>query len=333
MFPRVHPPEGRNENFRRRVLGYSLTELMSLPFLELIHSDEGAATVEVVQALASKEQVVDFTNRYRTKDGAYRQLLWSAVAIDSRIFAAVRDITEHLQAEAIIHERGKELQVLTGRLILNQEEERRRLARELHDDLSQRLAVLAMEAGRMEAAARGGSNSLRDPLIDFRDKTIQIAADVQNISRRRHPSILEDLGLTKAIEAECQQFATREGTEVSRSLQTPPKDLPKDVALSIYRIVQESLLNISKQACARCVTVSLSANETDLRLMVEDDGIGFDAKEIRDKAGLGLSSIRERVRLVQGRHRIRSEPEKGTTIEVTVPFTSKPLAEISVPIS
>lgn len=315
-----------------QTLGYSLTELTSRRFMEFVHPDDADATAKIVQTLASQEQVVDFTNRYRTKDGAYRQLMWSAVAIDSRIFAAARDITEYLQAEAIIHEREIELQVLTGRLILNQEEERRRLARELHDDLTQRLAVLAMTAGRMEMAVQNGPDSIRDPLKELRDKTIQIAADVQNISRRLHPSILEDLGLTKAIEAECQQFGAREGIEMIFSVQGIRRDLPKDIALSIYRIVQEGLSNIAKHACASRVSVSLSASETELHLTVEDNGIGFDAAEVREKAGLGLSSIRERVRLVHGTFRIRSEPDKGATIEVTVPLNSDVLTEASAPI-
>ena len=316
-----------------KTLDYSLEELMSRRYVEFVHLDDTAATLEAMRALASQQQVVNFANRYRTKDGTYRHMLWSAVRLGSRIFAAARDITDHLQAEAIINEREKELEILTGRLILNQEEERRRVARELHDDLSQRLAVLAIAAGRMESAVQDGPDTIRNPLIDIRDKTIQIATDVQNISRRLHPSILEDLGLSKAIEAECQQFAAREGIEMSSSVQIIPKSLSKDIALSIYRIVQEGLNNIAKHACAGCVSVSLSLIENELRLTVEDDGIGFDWAEARSKAGLGLSSIRERVRLVHGTYHIHSEPEKGTMIDVTVPLESKLPTETSLPIS
>ena len=253
-------------------------------------------------------------------------MLWSAVTVGNRVFAAARDITERLHAEAIIREREKDLQILTGRLIRDQEEERRRVARELHDDLCQRLAALAIAAGRAEAAVPGGSDSVRNSLADIRDRTIQMAADAQNISRRLHPSILDDLGLTKAIEAECQQVAEREGIEMRSSVEILPKDLPNEIALSIYRIVQESLNNVAKHACARRVTVSLSRSEIGLHLTIEDDGIGFDVAEVRDKAGLGLQSIRERARLVHGTCHIRSEPEKGTTIEVTVPLKPEPPA-------
>ena len=303
-----------------KTLGFSLAELMSKRFLEFVHPDDVAATQVALQALASQKQVVDFANRYRSKDGTYRHMLWSAAAVGNLVYAAARDITERLQAEAAIHEREKELQTLTGRLILGQEEERRRLARELHDDLSQRLAVLAIEAGKTETALKDGQDAVLKPLRGLRDRAIQIAADVHNLSRRLHPSILDDLGLSKAVESECARFSTQEGVDLVCSAQNIPERLPRDISLSIYRIVQECLNNIAKHACARHVSVSLSESAAGLQLSVKDDGIGFDAAEVRRRPGLGLSSIRERVRLVHGRHRITSEPEKGTTIEVTVPL-------------
>jgi PAS domain S-box-containing protein len=304
-----------------KTLGFSLAELMSKRFLEFVHPDDVAATQEVMQVLANQSQVVDFSNRYRSKDGTYRQMLWSAAAAGGLIYAAARDVTERIEAETAIQERERELQTLTGRLILGQEEERRRLARELHDDLSQRLAVLAIEAGKTETVVlRDGHDSVLKPLRGLRDKAIQIAADVHDISRRLHPSILDDLGLSKAIKAECARFSTREGIDVAFAAQNIPESHSQDVSLALYRIVQEGLNNIAKHACARHVTVSLSESEACLHLSVKDDGIGFDAAEVRKKQGLGLSSIRERVRLVHGKHRIVSEPEKGTTIEVTVPL-------------
>jgi PAS domain S-box-containing protein len=235
------------------------------------------------------------------------------------------------EKEHALSEREKELQILTGRLILGQEEERKRLARELHDDLSQRLAVIAIETGKLHSSVRDEPGSICKPLLALRDKAIQIAADVHDIARRLHPSILDDLGLAKALESECARFAAREGTDVAFSAQNIPVDLPQDVSLSVYRIVQESLNNIAKHACARRVTVALNASETGLHLKVEDDGIGFDAAETRNQPGLGLSSIRERVRLVHGKHRIRSEPDKGTTIEVTLPLEKTPSPSAALP--
>jgi PAS domain S-box-containing protein len=307
-----------------KTLGLGLAELMSKPFLELVHPEDVAATQQVIRNLSEGGRIVDFTNRYRRKDGVYRQMMWSAAAAGGLIYAAARDVTERIEAEAAIQERERELQGLTGRLILAQEAERRRLARELHDDLSQRLAALAIEVGKLEPRIGDRKESILQHLRGLRDLTIRIAADVHNLSRRLHPSILEDLGLTKAAEAECNRFSIQEGIEVTFNADNIPEGLPKDVSLSVYRIIQEGLNNIAKHACARRAVVCLSTSEASLHLSIQDDGLGFDAAEVRKLPGLGLSSIRERVRLVNGRHRIKSEPEKGTTIEATVPL--KPTA-------
>ena len=312
-----------------RTLGYSLTDLMSKRFLEFVHPEDIAATQNVMQALATQSQVVDFSNRYRTKDGSYRHMLWSAAAAGNRIYAAARDVTERLEAEAAIQERERELQSLTGRLILGQEVERRRLARELHDDLSQRLAALAIEVGKTETRIKDEQDPILKHLRGIRDQAIQIAADVHNLSRQLHPSILEDLGLAKAVESECTRFSIREGIEVTFNAENIPATLPRDVSLSIYRIVQESLTNIAKHACARRAAVYLRAGDTGLQLSIRDDGLGFDPAEVRKKPGLGLSSIRERLRLVDGKHRITSELEKGTTIDVTVPLKPETAKEES----
>jgi PAS domain S-box-containing protein len=303
-----------------KALGFGLAELMSKPFLELVHPEDVTATRKAMRTLSDGGQILDFTNRYRRRDGIYRQMMWSAAIAGDLIYAAARDVTERIEAEAAIRERERELQSLTGRLILGQEAERRRLARELHDDLSQRLAALAIEVGKAEARVEDRKEAIVKHLRGLRDQTIRIAADVHNLSRRLHPSILEDLGLTKAVESECARVGSQEGIEVAFNAENIPAALPNDIALSIYRIVQESLTNIAKHACARRAAVCLSASETSLQLSIQDDGLGFDAAEVRKVPGLGLSSIRERVRLVNGRHRINSEPEKGTTIEVTIPL-------------
>jgi signal transduction histidine kinase len=246
--------------------------------------------------------------------------MWSAAAAGDLVYAAARDVTERVEAEAAIQERERELQKLTGRLILGQEAERRRLARELHDDLSQRLAALAIEVGKMETHVDDRKETILRHLHGLRDQTIRIAGDVHSLSRQLHPSILEDLGLAKAVQSECLRVSTQEGIEVIFDADNIPADLSKDVALSIYRIVQESLTNIRKHACARRAAVCLSAGEAGLHLSIQDDGIGFDVAEVRKDPGMGLSSIRERVRLVGGSHRITSEPHRGVRIEVTVPL-------------
>jgi signal transduction histidine kinase len=150
---------------------------------------------------------------------------------------------------------------------------------------------------------------------------VRISQDVHSLSRQLHPSILDDLGLIKAVEAECAGFSKREGIEVLFNHENISRVIPKDVSLSLYRIIQEGLRNISKYACAEHASVSLQGMDHDILLSVQDDGIGFDWAEAKENPGLGFSSMRERARLIHGEFSIKSEPEKGTVITVRAPLT------------
>ncbi len=241
--------------------------------------------------------------------------------------ASNRDITARKLIEERIRKREKHLQKLASQLISAHEEERRSLARELHDDLSQRLAALAIQAGRLELQAVNQHAVDAEACSMLKDRIISISNEVHSLSRQLHPSILDDLGLTKAVEAECARFSNREGIEVAFTGENIPKRLARAVSLSIYRIIQEGLNNIAKHACARRVEVALHKTDGKLSLSIQDDGIGFDAAEVRQKPGLGLSSMRERVRIINGVLRITSDPDKGTTISVQVPLEKSSNAE------
>jgi signal transduction histidine kinase len=185
------------------------------------------------------------------------------------------------------------------------------------------MAILAIQIGRMEQAAQEGRQLEPRAFRNLQDQTIQISTDLHALSRQLHPAILDDLGLVKAVEAECSRFSHREGIDVQFTAENISEPLPKMVALSLYRIIQEGFTNIAKYACAHHVEVSLRNTPSGLCLSVSDDGIGFDATQIRKKAGLGFSSMRERVRIIEGNLRITAEPEQGTVIEVKVPLKNK----------
>lgn len=295
-------------------------------FREIVVPEDRVVYDEHDHTVINDQEKKEIQFRVRRTDGGTRWIEHSCrPVINARgeflgIRASNRDITERKQAEAKIIEREKDLHKLTGRLISGQEEERRRLARELHDDLTQRMAVLAIQTGRMEQAARDGRQPALEEFHDLRDQAVQISADIHNISRRIHPSILDDLGLEKAIESECARFSHREGIAVAFEAEDLPENLSKDVALSLYRIIQEGLTNIAKYACARHATISLKGTRHGIFLSLQDDGIGFDPAEVRKKPGLGLSSMRERVRIIRGKFRITAESGKGTTILVNVPL-------------
>ena len=227
------------------------------------------------------------------------------------------------ESERILRQNESDLRRLAGRLINAQEEERRRLARELHDDLAQRLAVFAIDVGQLEQQLVDPPDPVQEELREMKKGIVKISQDVHNLSRQLHPSILDDLGLIKAVESECTNFTRREGIEIVFNHENIPTVIPKGISLSLYRIVQEGLNNVSKHACADHISVSLKCIGDDILLSVQDDGIGFDSEEVREKPGLGFSSMRERVILMHGEFSIRSQPERGTVIAVRMPLTRK----------
>jgi PAS domain S-box-containing protein len=225
------------------------------------------------------------------------------------------------ESERILKQNEDDLRRLAGRLISAQEEERSRLARELHDDLAQRLAVFAIDVGRLEQQLMDPPAPVREELREMKNGIVKISQDVHSLSRQLHPSILDDLGLIKAVESECTNFSRREGIEIVFNHENIPRVIPKDVSLSLYRIIQEGLRNISKHACAEHISVSLKGLDHAVLLSVQDDGIGFDWAEVKENPGLGFSSMRERARLIHGELSIQSQPEKGTVITLRVPLT------------
>jgi PAS domain S-box-containing protein len=229
----------------------------------------------------------------------------------ARLLGTVIDITERKQAEA-------EVRDLSGRLIRAHEEERARLARELHDDVTQRLARLAIDAGRVEGGANGISPT--ETVRSIRDGLVRLSEDVHILSYRLHPAVLEDLGLAEALKAECERFSRREAVPASVTLRELPPAVPRETALCLFRVTQEALRNAALHARARTVKVLLRALEGGLELAVRDDGAGFVPSLQREHPSLGLASMRERVRLLEGELDIDSAPGQGTTILVWVPL-------------
>ena len=242
------------------------------------------------------------------------------------VAGTVREITDLKRtedalrvSEAALRNSESDLRELAGRLLQAQEQERSRLARELHDDLSQRLAVLAIEAGKLELELDSDATMGRARTRGIRDQIASISQDVHAISRQLHPSILEDLGLTSAIESECSRYAHHEGISIQYEHDIP-SELPNEVALSLYRIVQESLRNIAKHAETNAARISLVRVDGEILLSIEDDGMGFEPTEAKSRAGVGLASMAERARMIHGDLTVRAESGRGTRISVRVPL-------------
>jgi signal transduction histidine kinase len=210
------------------------------------------------------------------------------------------------------------LRRLAAKLLGAQEEERRRIAREMHDDWTQRLALLGIDMVKMEKHLGTPETAL--PLLStMQQQLVSLSEDMHALSRQLHPSILDDLGLVEALRSECSSFSHREGIAVVYRADEVSPALSNDVALGIYRVAQEALRNIAKHAAIKEASVSLVATDTELRLRVHDCGVGFDLTQHPAQPGLGLSSMEERVRLVRGHLSVTSAPGQGTMVEVSVP--------------
>jgi signal transduction histidine kinase len=211
------------------------------------------------------------------------------------------------------------LRTLAARLLHSQEEERRRIAREMHDDWTQRLAVLGIDLAKLEKHL--GSPGKAQPLLRaIQVQLVELSEDVHALSRQLHPSILDDLGLVEALRSECASFSRREGIAVVYHPEHVPTAVPKDVGLCLYRVAQEALRNVAKHAAVKQARLTLASAGPDLVLRVEDEGVGFDLGGQRTEPGLGLSSMEERARLIQATLAITSSPGRGTTVEVRVPL-------------
>jgi signal transduction histidine kinase len=199
-----------------------------------------------------------------------------------------------------IHRRRAEGEAMTlsGRLITAHEDERRWLARELHDDITQRLAGLAIDAARLSAAELSPADT--EARRSIRGGLVQLSEDVHDLSYRLHPSVLDDLGLVEALKAECERVARVESIQVNVQADRLPQSMPKEVALGIYRVAQEALRNVARHAKASTVELSLALNEGGLLLTITDNGRGFDPGAPARRPSVGHASMRERIRSLGG---------------------------------
>lgn len=207
---------------------------------------------------------------------------------------------------------------LGRRLITAHEDERRLLARELHDDLSQRLARVAIDAGLARSNCKTEEGS--EELVKLHAELANISKDVHDMSYRLHPSLVEDLGIVAALQSEVERLQRQVEVRITAQIKDVTHPLSRDMALCIFRIAQEALQNAIKHAHATAIEITLETSGQGLLLTVQDDGLGFDIAEINDHFSLGLSSMRERAALVGGDLTIISRPGSGTTVTLILPI-------------
>jgi len=229
---------------------------------------------------------------------------------------SVVDITERKSSEAALQE-------LSGRLIHAQEEERTRIARELHDDFNQRLALLSIGLGQMWKHLPESDRVGRVQLGEMWTRTKELSSDIHRLCHQLHSSKLDLVGLASALNGLCKEMGESYQVTVEFAERGTPSNIPKDVALCLFRAAQEALNNVIKHSGAKQARVELSSANGDLILRIKDDGMGFDPAESNSAAGIGLIGMRERLRLVGGSLSVRSAPKQGTEIIAEVPLAER----------
>jgi PAS domain S-box-containing protein len=297
--------------------GQSLDEVLGNGWLAGIHPGDVLSCVDTFTRAFDRRERFQIDFRLRRHDGEYRWIVGTGVpryhgdgSFAGFIGSAI-DVTERrLAAEA--------LATINQRLIDAQEEERTRIARELHDDLGQRLALLSIGLDALARATPPRAAEGRRRIAEAREGVMTLASDMHALSHRLHPAGLEYLGIAAAAAALCRDIANQSSLEIAFSAEHIPRDLPKRIAVCLYRVLQEALQNAIKHSGARKVDATLRGGPDRIELTVSDSGAGFDISAAQGR-GLGLISMKERVKAVDGRLDVRSAPGEGTTIHAWVP--------------
>ena len=300
------------------ILGYSIEEWYSPNFwpATLYPADRDRVIANVSDYLATCENY-EVEYRMIAKDG---HLVWLRNVVSvSRQDGRPKTVTGFSIDISESKEREDALRHLSGRLIHAQEEERRRVARELHDDLNQRIALLSIEIEQLGQKFPDQSDLCKG-LAHLRSQTREISTDIHRLSYKLHPSKLDHLGLLPAMKSLCEELTATGRIDVDLQHHGFPAILPPEVTLCLFRITQEALNNSAKHSGAQLATVKVECNQSGISLTVSDDGRGFDPKSNALRRGLGFTSMRERLRLIDGNIEIQAQPGRGTRIEVSVPL-------------
>lgn len=301
-----------------RVTGQPQDAALGRGWAALIHPEDMARWDIVTNAIDRREPF-NMEYRLRRHDGEIRWFFAQGVPrYDAQrtflgyIGSAV-DVSERKEAEEL-------LSTLSQRLIEAQEQERSRLARELHDDITQRLALLALNLTAMRERVQASAPELRDEVGMAIDAASTLASDVQSLSHRLHSSKILTLGIQLAIRELCREFSERSGLEIDFRSDGIDAGLPEDRSVCLYRVLQEALQNAIKHSGSRHIAVSLHSDSTGVTLIVRDSGDGFEPNRAFKSGGLGLVSMKERLKSVHGQLMIETQTPGGTTIRARVPI-------------
>ncbi len=301
--------------------GHPLGEQLGSGWTKGVHPEDAAKSWATYAESFDARRGFRMEYRMRRADGQYRWLLNTGVprfGPDNTFLGYVGsciDISDLKLAQ-------QELLGLSGRLITVQEEERRYIARELHDDVSQRLALIAIELEQLCANPPVSSATLQETVTRSLRQLGDISTDIHQLSYRLHPSKLDHLGLVAAVAAFCRELGKQKKMQIEFVDHNVPRGIPEEIALCFYRVAQEALQNVVRHSGATQARVELREVPGGLFLSVSDFGKGFDSRSANAGSGLGMISMKERLRLVGGHLNVASEPGRGTRVDAWVPLES-----------
>lgn len=299
-------------------LGFTKDELFSKPIASFIHPDDRELTSRKRNQLLKGEPLVNFQNRYVSKDGTTVWLQWTSIFLPDKevVFAIAKDITEGKKAEQEIEAKYNKFKGLATHFKASMENNRKYLAVELHEELAQLTAVIKMDLDFIKTAEASLSPAAEKRLDHALTVCNVLINSIRRLSFSISPNMLEDIGLTATLEWQCKEFSVLNGIPCSFEAAYNEADLTQEMKMDFFRICQEALTNIMHHANASNVKVSLKGSKNNVTLSIVDNGKGFDLK--KKKETFGLANIDKRVVSINGALAIESTPGKGTKINVTV---------------
>jgi PAS domain S-box-containing protein len=306
-----------------RVFGWPKEEVSGKDYLDcFVHERARAEAVAALRSVSAGETIFGVEYPVQTRNSGERVLLWNYTQLTDDagqpvgVIMSGQDITERKA-------RGELRQCVFEEVVAAQEEERRRVARELHDGVSQQLAALSLRLSLVEFAPT--PQEAREHIEKLRGICTATATEVRRLARGLHPAVLDDLGLAPALERYAEDYKKVFGINIDvHFLALVPGRVPRPAEVTLYRVIQEALTNTARHACATTVSVVVEHREGLVRAIVEDDGKGFDSQSFLQSAArsghLGLSGMQERVALLRGLVGIESQPGLGTTISISIPL-------------